>query len=975
MVILKSHRPQILIIDDSLNNLHVLCSALKQAGYKTRGVKNSKMALISIQAAPPDLILLDIRMPDLDGYQVCQRLKENSRIAHIPVIFISALDDPIDLIRAFEVGGCDYITKPFQIEEVLVRIKHQLKIRTLEQQLLDQNRQLQHEIEQQEKTQNALQESEEKFSKAFLLSPYPMAIAKYPKGEFIDLNQAFLDITGYSKAETIGQNPRSLNLWANASQRDSLLAELKRSQRIQNYPLEILTKTSEVRTVLISAELLNLQANFYVLCLFNDITERQTIEAERNQVLTELQEKIKLEKATRQVLDRMRSTLDIEQVLRSITQDIRNTLQCDRVGIFRFNADWSGQFVAESVGKGWRSLISHTSKSIEGDRCFVNLYNREPQRFTDTYFQNNRSRRYDHSTSYFCVPDIEQAGFNTCYLDLLRQFQASAYLTVPLFTETQLWGLLACYQNGSPRFWTDSEIHFVLEIGEQLGITLQQAKLLASAQRQSQELAQAKDLAEAANEAKSEFLAKMTHELRTPLNAILGFSQILQQDETLNPGVQDYINIIHSSGEHLLRLINDVLDMSQLESGQIKLYPKQFNLSHFLNSLTKIIEARAIAKGLTFQLILADPPSAILQTDEGKLWQVLINLLDNSIKFTNSGTITLRVSFPSHVRFEVEDTGIGMDSEVLSTLFNPFSNAPSQDGTGLGLALSQRLVNLMGGHIEVRSQINQGSRFSFEIPLILDQSLNTSEPNCSSAVIGLAPNQPNYRILVVEDRWASRQHLVNLLQSVGFQVREVTQSQDVIPLWETWFPHVILMDIHSPAIESQTIAETIRSTSKGEETVLIALIPQFTFNRTSDLSAAGWDDYMKQPIQEETVWKKMAKHLGVCYQYAQELTSPQIAPELTPLSTIEDRHSDANSNFENGSDRLQQKLSQMPPDWIDRVSQAARRGSDVELLDLIQSLPSQDQDVADILERWSNNFQFDQILELVETVSHSQELL
>lgn len=971
MVILKPHRPQILIIDDSLNNLHVLCSTLKQAGYKTRGVKNSKMALMSIQAAPPDLILLDIRMPDLDGYQVCQRLKENPRIAHIPVIFISALDDPIDLIRAFEAGGCDYITKPFQIEEVLVRIKHQLKIRTLEQQLLDQNRQLQHEIEQQERTQNALQESEEKFSKAFLLSPYPMAIAKYPNGEFIDLNQAFLDITGYSKAETIGQNPRSLNLWANASQRDRLLAELKRSQRIQNYPLEILTKTSEVRSVLLSAELLNLQANFYVLCLFNDITERQTIEAERNQVLTELQGKIKLEKATRQVLDRMRSTLDIEQVFRSITQDIRETLQCDRVGIFRFNRDWSGQFVAESVGKGWKSIISNASRPLESDRCFVNLYAQGHQSFTDTYFQNSRSRRYDHPSSYFCVPDIEQAGFNACYLDLLHQFQASAYLTVPLFTETQIWGLLACYQNANPRFWTNSEIHFVLEIGEQLGITLQQAKLLESAQRQSQELAQAKDLAEAANEAKSEFLAKMTHELRTPLNAILGFTQILQQDDTLNPGVQDYIDIIHNSGEHLLRLINDVLDMSQLESGQIKLYPKQFDLPPFLNSLTEIIEPRAIAKGLTFQLIREDHTPATLQTDEGKLWQVLLNLLDNSIKFTHSGTITLRVSYPSSIRFEVEDTGMGIPSEVLSTLFNPFSNSPSQDGTGLGLALSQRLVNLMGGHIEVKSQVNQGSRFSFEIPLILDQSLNTREQNGASPVIGLAPNQPNYRILVVEDRWASRQYLVNLLQSVGFQVREVTQDREIITLWRTWFPHVILMDIHTSAIEAQTIAETIRSTPKGEETVLIALIPQFTSEQPRDLKAAGWDDYMKQPIQEEMVWQKMAKHLGVRYQYAQELALSQMGSELTPLSTVEGMDSDTDSNFENGSDNLQQKLSQMPPDWIDQLSQAARRGSDVEILDLIQAISPEDEDLANLLESWSNNFQFDRILDLVATVAHS----
>ncbi|MDB9516545.1 response regulator [Roseofilum reptotaenium CS-1145] len=975
MVALKPPRPQILIIDDSMNNLHVLCSALKQAGYKARGVKNSKMALISIQAAPPDLILLDIRMPDLNGYQVCQRLKENPRMSHIPVIFISALDDPIDLIRAFEVGGCDYITKPFQIEEVLVRIKHQLRIQTLEKQLLDQNHQLQYEIEQQEKTQKALQESEEKFSKAFLLSPYPMAIAAYPDGEFIDLNQAFLDITGYSKAETIGKTPMEMNLCANSKQQDLLLEELKRSQRLQNYELQVLTKTSEVRTVLLSAELLNLQAKFYILCLFDDITERKKIEIEHNQVLTELKEKIKLERATRQILERMRSTLDMEQVFYTITEDIRQTLQCDRVGIFRFNPDWSGQFVAESVGKGWVSVMTNPFVSLESDRCFVNLYTPDPPIITDTHFQNNRSGRYKYPTTYFCVPDIEQAGFNDCYLDLLRQFQATAYLTVPLFTETEFWGLLACYQNSSPRFWTDSEIHFVVEIGEQLGITLQQAKVLETAQRQSQELAQAKDLAEGANQAKSEFLAKMTHELRTPLNGILGFTQILQQDANLSHGVQDYLSIIHQSGEHLLHLINDVLDMSKLESGRIKLYPQPFDFYQFLDSLSRLIRTRATTKGLTFQLIQEENIPKTIQTDEHKLRQVLINLLDNSIKFTPSGIITLRISCPSYLYFEVEDTGIGMSSEFLSTLFNPFSNPPSQDGTGLGLALSQRLVNLMGGQIKVKSQVNQGSRFSFQIPFILDKSIHPNEESSPSPVIGLAPNQPNYRILVIEDHWASRQYLVNLLQSVGFQVREVTQTEEAIILCKNWLPDLILMDIQLSAISSHTLTETIRATPKGKETVLIALIPELASDQLGDLRADGWDDYMKQPFQEEVVWQKIAQHLGVHYQYANSLDSTYLTPELTEFSSVDWIKSNPDPTIEKDSDHLKERLTQMSPDWIDRLFQAARKGSDSEILDLIQFIPSEHQGLADRLENWSNNFQFDRILDLVKNVAHSQEIL
>jgi len=971
MAISKPPHRQILVIDDSMGNLHFLCKALKKAGYKARGVKSSTMALISIQASPPDLIVLDIRMPGLDGYQVCERLKENPALSHIPVIFISGLDDPIDLIRAFEVGGCDYISKPFQLEEVLVRIKHQLRIRTLEQQLLDQNRQLQHEMEQQEKTQKALQESEEKFSKAFLLSPYPMAIAQFPDGEWIDVNQAFLDITGYSKAEMLGKSAVALNLLANPSQLHPLLAELKRSQRIQNYELQVLTKTSEVRTIILSAELLNLQAQSYVLCLFHDITERQTIEDERNRVLTQLQEKIKLEKATRKVLERMRSTLDMEQVFSTITEDMRKTLKCDRVGLFRFNWDWSGQFIAESVGKGWRSLMANPSECecLNSDRCSVNLYAQNYLTFTDTHLHKTQGLRYTHRTPYFCTPDIQQAGFNACYLDLLHQLQAQAYTIVPLFTETRLWGLLTCYQNSGPRFWTDSEIHFIVEIGEQLGIALQQAKVLETAQHQSQQLAQAKDLAESANQAKSEFLAKMTHELRTPLNGILGFTQILQQDITLSPTVQEYLNIIHESGEHLLHLINDVLDMSKLESGGIKLYPKPFNLSRFLNSLAHLIETKATTQGLTFQLSQAGPIPTTLQTDEGKLWQVLVNLLDNSIKFTPSGTITLRVSCPSHLRFEVEDTGVGIPSETLSTLFNPFSNEPSQNGTGLGLALSQRLVNLMGGHIQVKSQVNQGSRFSFEIPLSLDNSIDPYQECGTCRVIGLAPHQPNYRILVVEQDWSSRQYLVSLLQLIGFQVRDVSQSEEAISLCKNWFPDLIFMDIQASAIEGCTLPEIIRATPKAKDTVLIAVIPELASERLRHWSAVGWDDSIEQPIQEEIVWQKIAQHLGVSYQYANTLDPGPVPPKLTSLLPVNSRETDPAQTLEKDSECLKEMLRRMSPDWVDQLSEAARRGSDSEILDLIQVIPTPDRGLADRLERWSNNFQFDCILDLVDSIA------
>ncbi|MDJ1185186.1 response regulator [Roseofilum casamattae] len=967
---LNSRQAQILIIDDSLNNLHVLCATLKQAGYKTRGVKNSKMALISIQAALPDLILLDIKMPGIDGYEVCRRLKANPDICNIPVIFISALDQPIDLVKAFEVGGCDYITKPFQIEEVLVRVKHQLTIRDLEKQLTDRNHQLQHEIEQQQIAQKALQESNKKFTKVFLLSPNAMAITEYPKCTFLEVNQAFLEMTGYANSEVLGKDPYSLNLFVNLSQAQAISDLLKTHKKVQNRDIIIQTKTAEERVILLSAELIYLQDKLYSLCVFNDITERQKIERERNAILNELQERVQLEKVTRQVVERMRRTLDLEQIFRSITEDIRQTLRCDRVGIFRFKEDWSGEFVAESVGKGWLSILNcdETIKQpLESDRCYINLYTQEQQTLLDTYLQETQGGRYHNSTPYMCVSNIEQSGFDPCYVDLLRQFQAKAYLTVPLFTDRQLWGLLACYQNDGPRLWKDTEINFLVEIGEQLGVALNQAQLLEKARQQSEELNRTIHLAEAANQTKSDFLAKMTHELRTPLNAILGFTQILQQDVTLANSTQEHLSIIHNSGEHLLGLINDVLEMAKLESGSTRLNNNPFDLHKFLNDLGMTIRLQAIAKGLCFQINIDSQVPQWIEADEIKLRQVLLNLLDNSLKFTESGTIYLRVSYPSSLRFEVEDTGSGISTETLSTLFSPFSNAPSQEGTGLGLALSQRFINLMGGQIQVQTEVGEGSCFTFELPI---ESINSQIQSTSEH------QHPSYRILAIGEHGAEHNYIVHLLQLMGFEVREATGEEEVMALWESWFPHLMLIDISISTMDSWAIAQQIRATPQGRHAVIIATIPE-SFDAFINLME--WDDWIDYPINEAIFIEKIARCLQIPYSSDRKSDGSHYSKAtngyLSPSSSTSLSALDPYWRLRRTTDleQLKDHLNQMPLDWTKQLYQAACRGSDLTILQLIASIPEQFQNLSDRLAGWANDFQFEQIISLIEPIEISQD--
>jgi PAS domain S-box-containing protein len=266
-------KADILAIDDTPENLALLSQILTEKGYKVRSVTKGSTALRGAKAAPPDLILLDVKMPEMNGYEVCQQLKADDRTSKIPIIFISALGDVFDKVKAFQVGGVDYITKPFQVEEVLARLDTHLTIRNLQRQLENQNQQLQQEIAQ--KTA-----AEDKFAKAFRACPNPIAIATCESASFVEVNKSFLQMSGYSEAEVIGQKiPQiySASAWEIYSQ------ALQKSQFqgfIRNQELEFCTKSGQIKTVLLSLELISLGGVRCTLQIMNDITERKRLENE-----------------------------------------------------------------------------------------------------------------------------------------------------------------------------------------------------------------------------------------------------------------------------------------------------------------------------------------------------------------------------------------------------------------------------------------------------------------------------------------------------------------------------------------------------------------------------------------------------------------------------------------------------------------------------------------------------------------------
>ncbi len=484
------------------------------------------------------------------------------------------------------------------------------------------------------------------------------------------------------------------------------------------------------------------------------------------------------------------------------------------------------------------------------------------------------------------------------------------------------------------------------------------------------ELKEAKQVAETANKTKSEFLANMSHELRTPLNAILGFTQVMGNDTSLNSEQQENLGIINRSGEHLLSLINDVLDMSKIEAGRVGLNEADFDLHRFLDTVEEMFQLKADSQGI--ELIVDHDPDVpqYIRSDERKLRQVSINLLGNAIKFTQKGSVSLRVKMgddyinknkivatveeqlaPYTLHFEVADTGPGIAPDELDSLFEPFiqteTGRNSQQGAGLGLPISRKFVQLLGGDITVSSELGKGTVFKFDIQVQPGEVADVQPPAPTRKAIGLAPGQPTYRILVADDRWANRRLMIKLLEPIGFAVCEAENGQEAVSLWESWEPHLIWMDMRMPIMDGYEAAKQIKSHLKGQATVIIALTASTLEEEKAVVLSAGCNDFVRKPFRAETIFEKMAQHLGVCYIYEE-----QVLPPDPPLAIAEKLTSKA--------------LTVMSVEWLAQLRLAAIE-LDTNRIDSLISQVSQEQaSLATNLQKMAHNFDFDRILQLAE---------
>jgi two-component system, chemotaxis family, CheB/CheR fusion protein len=665
------------------------------------------------------------------------------------------------------------------------------------------------------------------------------------------------------------------------------------SQRIVELERELQQTRENLQTVITELEATNKELTVANEELQSTNEELHSVISEQKLTEAEFRESATRERTILEIVAKIRETFELTEIFQNTTQKLRETLKCDRLVLYHFNADWSGEFVAESVSCGWTSLLGSELATGWQDTCLQKT-------------QGECCYQYES----FVVDDVAQAKLSGCHRAMYDKIQAKSFCITPVFQGNELWGLLAAYHNQYPRPWTAGEVRLLTQTGIQLGISLAQVDLFQQIQDQTQQLQQAKEAAEAANQAKSAFIAHTSHELRTPLNAILGFAQILQREcapETYRRGVE----VIRQSGQHLLTLINDILYIAKIEAGKLKLELRDFVFPAFLDNLAAIIRVRCQQKAIAFEYQTLSQLPTVVRGDETRLRQLLLNLLSNAVKFTPQGKVTFKVGYvcdfstspvmdstvQNHdqnlLRFYIQDTGSGIPQDKFSDIFLPFYQLePHQlfpEGTGLGLTISHSLAEQMDSQIHIISSIGKGSSFWFDLalPLINSPSEILLEENEELEIIGYQGQRQ--KILVVDDLNSNREILVDFLTTLGFEIIEAKSGAEAIALAQEHQPDLLLLDLVMPGMDGWSVTRHLRKQPQFAHLPVIIVSASTLSTDESQAYEVGANNFLAKPFDFEQLLRIIEQHLNLIWITPHHSQRSLLTPTSLPMPNLTDQ--------------------------------------------------------------------------------------
>ncbi len=831
---------KILAIDDIPDNLislkALIRDAFPEAVFLTapNGVEGLRQAAIN----DPDVILLDIVMPGMDGFDVCKKLKGDKKLCDIPVVFLTAMKgDRENRIKALDAGAEAFLAKPIDETELKAQVSAMLKIRSANLEKRDENyklaqmvkrrtRELEKELIKQKHTEESLRKSEAKFKDLFENQMEAYALHKMVYDEtgkpsdytFIEVNNAFLKSTGLKyKSDIIGKTvlgiwPQTERYWIDIYGK---VASTQQPVVFENY--------SAAMKKYFNVSAYSNEKGFFSTS-FWDITDRKMSENVQH-ILYNISNQVLRASSIEQLLEMVRDELN--QVF-----DTANFF----VAMYDPENDMLRQIIFKDENdsfKEWKASNTYSGKVVKEGKPLLMT----KQEIESEVFEKNK---FFKGTMPVC------------------------WLGVPLKVQDEAIGVMVIQSYNNPNAYDARSANLLEMVARELSLFIERRKMI-------DDLVIAKEKAQESDRLKSAFLANMSHEIRTPMNGILGFAQLLKNQELSGEQQKKFIGIIEKSGHRMLNIINDLINISKIESGQMEILLSEVNVNEQMHFLYDFFspELQKKNKAVHLNKDIPDKP-VIISTDQEKLVAILTNLLKNAVKFTDQGMIRFGyLSAPSHLEFYVSDSGIGIPKDKQQTIFERFiqadlSVAGPYEGAGLGLSIAKAYIELLGGRIWVESREDQGSTFRFTLPVINVISQNKEQGGIEIPDTGSEAHSDKasklLKVLIVEDDEASDMLLSMSLEKLSREIIHVKSGRDAVEkCLENKDIDIIFMDIKMPGISGYEATREIRKFNQD-----VIIIAQTAFAMAGDREkalAAGCTDYLSKPIRKASLLEVIGKHI------------------------------------------------------------------------------------------------------------------